>query len=128
MASTQSGGYGQFAINTRPELSHRVAYILLRGPVSFDLELDHLCRNRQCCNPWHLEEVTQEENQHRGNCPIGKHRDKTHCPQGHPYDRLYKGRKGDFRYCTKCHAEANRRTRANAKLRRLKQAAGEGQG
>jgi hypothetical protein len=47
------------------------------------MQLDHLCRNRLCCNPDHLEPVTGSENTTRQ-----RHyeRNRTHCPAGHPYD------------------------------------------
>lgn len=84
----QGEGYGQFfAGRTGPEqtgkiAAHRWSYEHHRGAIPQGLQIDHLCRNRRCVNPDHLEPVTAQENIARseGN---GK---KTHCPVGHPYD------------------------------------------
>jgi hypothetical protein len=53
-------------------------YQLLVGPIPEGLQLDHLCRNKVCCNPDHLEAVTPKENVHRG---LSK---KDFCKYGHP--------------------------------------------
>ena len=83
-----SSGYGLWTV--RPRLSkatnvgaHRVAYLLLVGPIPDGLVLDHLCRNRSCVNPSHLEPVTIKENVRRGR---SEYAERTHCPKGHPYD------------------------------------------
>lgn len=57
-------GYGQFRINNRRVYAHRFAYEQVVGPVPDGL--DHLCRNRRCVNPAHLEPVTRQENLRRG--------------------------------------------------------------
>ena len=63
---TDRAGYGEpfFDDNVR-WLPHRWAYSFLRGEIPEGLELDHLCRNRGCVNPWHLEPVTRSENARR---------------------------------------------------------------
>ena len=71
-----SGGDGTF------RRAHRVVYEFLVGPVPRGMQLDHLCRNRACVNPDHLEPVTPGENTRRS--PLSRAR-RTHCPQGHEY-------------------------------------------
>ena len=64
----KSGGYATFCLPMAPKGryvavgAHRVAYAMLRGDVQDDLQLDHLCSNPLCVNPWHLEEVTHMVN------------------------------------------------------------------
>lgn len=59
-------GYGQVRVAGKTMLVHRAAYEILVGPIPAGLDLDHLCRNRACYNPDHLEPVTRKENLRRG--------------------------------------------------------------
>ena len=84
-------GYGRFWNQGRMVLAHRFSYQLFGGVIPEWLEIDHLCRNRKCVNPSHLEVVTRRENVKRGLSPeVQRQRQlsKTHCPQGHPYDEV----------------------------------------
>jgi hypothetical protein len=84
-------GYAQISIGSRPDNSrqninaHRVSYRVFVGPIKDGMQIDHLCRNRACVNPGHLEQVTCKENIHRSNAVYKRLMAKTHCPQGHEY-------------------------------------------
>lgn len=81
--SVSTGGYGQLLDGGRTGTMvtvHRLAYSECVGPIADGLQIDHLCRNRRCCNPKHLEPVTHRENMRRGI----KGDLTTHCPLGHP--------------------------------------------
>ena len=101
-------GYGHFRLYTHKNgYAHIVAYELFRGSIPKELEIDHLCRNRGCINPYHMELVTHQENILRG-ISVGHgagayQRAKTHCPQGHPYNEANTRitRKG-YRDCRVC--------------------------
>lgn len=82
---------------------HRKAYEEAFGSIPAGLTIDHLCRNKLCMNPRHLEAVTLKENVLRGNGPTAVNARKTHCPTGHPYDEknTLVSKKG-WRYCRAC--------------------------
>lgn len=86
-------------------LTHRVTYTELVGPIPEGLDLDHLCRNRACCNPEHLEPVERVENVRRGLRGPGYGALITHCKRGHEFApwNLARSRGEGFRICRSCH-------------------------
>jgi endogenous inhibitor of DNA gyrase (YacG/DUF329 family) len=96
-------GYGRVGVGGRPSrYAHIEAYKLVNGPIPDGLELDHLCRNRRCMRPDHLDPVTHLENMRRG-----KWATATHCKWGHEFTientRISIGDKGRTRRtCRAC--------------------------
>jgi hypothetical protein len=95
--STASHGYGQTWDGTTVRLAHRVAYTLCLAPIPEGMTVDHVCRNKRCCNPEHLRLLSNADN-----ASLNSNARKTHCPLGHPYDEAntYRGTKG--RQCIAC--------------------------
>lgn len=95
----------------RTKYVHQVAYELYKGTIPDGLQIDHLCRNRSCANPDHLEVVTGYENFLRGNRGSAGGvvmKAKTHCKFGHPYDEQNTYVHRSHRYCKTCHNERRR--------------------
>ena len=85
------GGYAMLWNGSKMIKAHRLAYQEIIGSVPKGMELDHLCRNHWCVNPFHLEAVTHQENMRRGTTGLktgAKQKAKTHCPKGHLYDSI----------------------------------------
>lgn len=99
-------GYGHTKLNGKRVGAHRGAYELLVGPVPGDLHLDHLCRNRPCCNPAHMEPVPPRVNILRGESPAARQAQQTECIHGHPLsgDNLYVDKR-NRRHCVTCRNE-----------------------
>lgn len=101
-------GYGEIGADgggKRQVLVHRVAYELCRGAIPAGLVIDHLCRNRICVNPDHLEPVTHRVNILRGIHPPAMYAKRDSCKRGHAYAEantfLYRG----YRCCRQCNRE-----------------------
>lgn len=110
-----SNGYGRMGST----YAHRATYMQFVGLIPDGLELDHLCRVRECCNPYHLEPVTRKENLRRG---VGaavtraRHHAVDRCKHGHAFDAentyLYRHGGLDRRACRTCKRERKRVYRA----------------
>ena len=105
--SLSGKGYAYMSVNNRSKQAYKIGYELTKGPVPAGLELDHLCRTKNCVRPDHLESVTRVENQRRSPLTLaGMNIRKTHCPNGHPYDGI---NKAGSRTCSACCREARHR-------------------
>lgn len=106
-------GYGVFWDGTRKWVAHRYLYETSVGPVGRELDLDHLCRVRNCVRLDHLDPVTHHENVKRGMLgPLARERNlaRTACPQGHawaPETTAYT--KAGYRVCIPCRRASDRK-------------------
>jgi len=98
----KSNGYGTFQRDGRRLHAHRVFYEMFVGPIPVGLAIDHLCRNRACVNPFHLEPVTNRENLIRGTGFAAVHSRATACPSGHRYSATNTKVRRGRRYCAAC--------------------------
>jgi hypothetical protein len=116
--SLNNRGYGQVQLADHRGLAHRFSYEYHRAEIPAGLHLDHLCRNRRCINPWHLEPVTQRENNIRSNAPSAIAYRSNTCTRGHARtaENTYHAKNGK-RFCRTCHNATEMRRR-----RRLKDA------
>jgi hypothetical protein len=104
-------GYGCIRYKGKTQLMHRLLYAWLIKPIPVghnpQYQLDHLCNNRLCCNPQHLQITTQRVNVLRGNGPTAINARKTHCIHGHLLPKKT-NRSDGGRRCKICRRQADK--------------------
>lgn len=99
-------GYGNFGLNKKYTTAHRFSYQHFKGKIPKGKVIDHLCRNKTCVNPEHLEAVSIKENVLRGSGIAAKNAKKTHCKRGHEFTPQntysYVKNQGIGRTCREC--------------------------
>lgn len=111
-AAKTKAGYGMYSIKHKLIYAHRYSYQMFVGELVANMELDHLCKNRDCVNPEHLEQVTHKENVKRGEAlphlmaKIESRRNQQYCVRGHSLldkSNIYNPpKRPKIRYCRKC--------------------------
>lgn len=115
LLSLNHQGYGLYWADGKYQSAHRWIYEQVMGAIPEGLQLDHLCRRRDCVNPHHLEPVTGKENCRRAM--------QDYCAHGHKWtdETTYIDKRGQ-RACIPCMRESTRRWRADKKCKELKSA------
>lgn len=106
--SLSNAGHGQFRVDGKTVPAHRVAVLLSGRELPTGLVVDHLCRERRCVNPAHLEVVTFRENVLRGHGPTAVHAQQGSCLRGHPYTDDNTIRRPKGRECRRCREDRER--------------------
>lgn len=108
------GGYSQWRSPSRASIqeafTHRFTYRFLKGPIPDGLHIDHLCRNRACANPDHMEPVTCAVNVLRGEGLCAQNARRSHCSNGHEFtpentQMVLRSNGKQYRRCATCRKE-----------------------
>ncbi len=105
-------GYARMSIHDWPHYAHRLSYEHFVGLIPEGQEIDHKCRVRCCVNPDHLRAVTHAENLKAPGSLAGRNKiPKTHCPQGHSYEKHGRLNGDGCKICRVCWAAQMRQRR-----------------
>lgn len=109
LGARSNGGHGMFRLDGKTVPAHRVAVMLDGREIPPGHVPDHLCRQRHCNNPRHLEVVSHRENTLRGAGPTAQHAAKDRCLRGHEFTEANTIRRSKGRECRACREERERR-------------------
>jgi hypothetical protein len=111
VAGANNNGYGAMTVHGKPVGAHRASYMAFVGEIPPGLDVHHICNNRMCVNPHHLEAVTHSENI-KAQKP---RRRKTHCANGHELlgDTVYEW--NGIRSCRICRTAADKKFKAKVR-------------
>ncbi len=118
IGANNAAGYGMMKIDGRTVYGHRAVYELLVDEIPAGMQLDHLCRNRMCVRPSHLEVVTNQENAIRGHRVTKPNFPCCGRPRFGPDADVYIDKRGcGYRVCRPCHLAKDKAKRRERRSR-----------
>ena len=117
MGRCDKGGYGRITKtnNEHGYIAHRLSYELYRGGIPDGYDIHHLCKNKWCVNPNHLEPISKREHMILDNPIIALNANKSHCINGHEFNyqntiiRTFDKGRHPHRRCNVCVMERGKR-------------------